>query len=149
MYKKYFLFLILVSLAGLAVTIYLTYQHYSAPGTTFCNVSEYVSCDIVNKSIYASIFGVPVAILGLGAYLVLFLSSLSFFVSWKHASRILVPVTFFAGGGLIFSLYLSYIEFFVLYAVCIMCVTQQLLILLIFLTLLYLCSKQKKASLFV
>lgn len=147
-FKKYFYLLSVLSLAGVGVTIYLIHQHFADPGTTFCNVTEYVSCDRVNKSIYAEIFGIPISVFGLLAYTTMLLSFISFVVSWKHAHKILVPLTFFVGFGLLFSLYLTYIEFFVLYAICLFCIAQQILILLIFITLLYLCSKQRAVSLF-
>lgn len=148
MYKKIFSALIILSLIGVGVTTYLITQHYADAGTSFCNVNEYVSCDIVNKSTYSEIFGIPVSILGVVTYVILLLSAIAFFVSWKHAHKILVPVTFFTGAGVIFSLYLTFVEFFVLYAVCIFCLTQQIILFLIFITLLYLCSKQRTVSLF-
>lgn len=134
MTKKLWRAIAVFSFLGMIATAYLTYQHFSAPGEAFCNVNYYLSCDIVNKSIYAEIFGIPVAIIGFAAYaFFFFLSFLS--LPGKRAARIGALV---AGCGLLFSLYLTYIEFFVLQAVCIFCVTQQILILLIFIMFLFL-----------
>lgn len=148
MYRKLFYLLAILSLVGIGITVYLTVQHYAVPGEAFCNINNYLSCDIVNKSTYAEIFGIPVAILGLITYVIIFMASVSFLVSWKHASKILIPLTFFVGAGLLFSLYLTFVELFVLYAVCIFCIAQQIIILIIFLKLLYLCSKHRAALLF-
>lgn len=120
-----------LAFAGMLVTAYLTYQHYADPGGAFCNVNQYVSCDIVNQSVYAEIFGIPVAILGFLAYTTILVMAISAWKGW-HPQPIIRFGTFFTGLGLLFSLYLTYIEFFVLRALCIFCLTQQILIIIIF-----------------
>lgn len=137
------------------VTAYLIYQHYKDPGGAFCNVNDYVSCDIVNKSIYSEIFGIPVAALGFVSYGVLFILSIRLsrgeakqLMRQQGASltrRLVDFATLFSGAGLLFSLYLTYIEFFVLQALCILCITQQILILFIFLIYLYIWFAQRKS----
>ena len=114
---------------GIAVTAYLIQQHYAPVATSFCNFNDYVSCDIVNKSEYSEIFGIPVSILGLITYVYLFVFAIASLKNKSWAKKLLVPTLAFTLGGLGFSLYLTYIEFFVLYAVCIFCLTQQLFIL--------------------
>lgn len=136
---KFFIALLFLSLTGMIVTAYLVYQHYKDPGGAFCNVNDYVSCDIVNKSIYSEIFGIPVAVLGFLAYGLLFVLSVT--------RRLVGFATLFSGAGLLFSLYLTYIEFFVLQALCILCITQQILILFIFLIYLYIWFAQRKSFL--
>lgn len=138
--KKYITLLRALSFLGMLVTAYLTYQHFAYPGGKFCNVNDYVSCDIVNKSIYAEIFGVPVAILGLIAYTFFFL------LSFRLTPGLFKYGAFAAGLGLLFSLYLTLVEFFVLNAVCIFCVTQQILILFIFLIFLFLWRRFGKSA---
>lgn len=120
-----------LAFAGMLVTAYLTYQHYADPGGAFCNVNQYVSCDIVNQSVYAEIFGIPVAMLGFLAYAAILVMALAA-RQGRHAQAIVRFGTFFSGLGLLFSLYLTYIEFFVLRALCIFCLTQQIIILIIF-----------------
>lgn len=138
--KPYIKLIRVLSFLGMLVTAYLTYQHFADPGESFCNVSDYVSCDIVNKSVYAEIFGIPVAILGFAAYV------LFFGFSFKIVPRLLWLGVLFSGLGLLFSLYLTSVEFFVLDAICIFCVTQQLLILLIFITFLLVWRKFGKSA---
>lgn len=121
---------------GIVVSSYLIVQHYKLAGTSFCDINNFVSCDIVNQSIYAEIAGIPVAILGLIAYSTLLILAMRA-TSKKDAGRLAL----LSAGGLAFSLYLTYLEFFVLSAVCLMCLTSQVIILLFFITSLLLWQK--------
>ena len=55
-----------VAAAGVAVAGYLTYVHYR-PGALICTGGG--GCEAVQDSSYAEIAGIPVALLGLVAYL--------------------------------------------------------------------------------
>ena len=57
----------LVALAGLAVAGYLTWVHFD-DGALVCGAGG--GCETVQESEYAEIAGIPVAVLGLGAYAV-------------------------------------------------------------------------------
>lgn len=134
----------LCALFGVVISVYLIYQHYKPAGGSFCIINDYVNCDIVNKSIYAEILGFPVGGLGLVAYLTLFIGSVA--VSrglWKQ--RALKILALFAGFSFAFSLYLTYVEFFILEAVCPLCVTSQILIFIIFILLLTSLWQTKKS----
>lgn len=132
--QKYLRAIVVLSFAGMLVTGYLIYQHYKDAGGSFCDINDFVNCDIVNKSTYAEIFGIPVSVLGFLAYGVFFFATLFFHSLEKrmHTGPLLAGLTLFSGIGLLFSLYLTYIEFFVLHAVCIFCLTQQIIIFIIF-----------------
>lgn len=133
--KKERILLQILSGLGLVVTAYLVYQHYKPVGSSVCNINDYINCDIVNKSQYSEIFGIPVALLGFGAYAVFFITSFFRF------QKFLGPLLLFVGIAAGFSLYLTYIEIAILRAICLFCVTQQILIisiLIIYLRLLWL-----------
>lgn len=121
----------ILSALGMIVTGYLVYQHYKPVDTSFCNFSDYVNCDIVNKSEYSEILGTPVSMLGFIAYAYLFVFAISVLKKASWTESLLIPTLIFAIVGLAFSGYLTYIEFFVLYAVCVFCLAQQLIILII------------------
>lgn len=135
---KWFLALNILALLD---TGYLIYLHYKPTATEWCKFGEKFDCDIVNKSIYAEIFDIPVAVLGFGAYLILF--ALAWVVRKKigspHGASIILSKVqsgtmlwlMFAltAVGVLFSGYLTYIELFVLGAICIFCIVQQLIIL--------------------
>ncbi len=129
-----------LSFLGVLVTGYLIYQHYKLSADSFCNVNDFISCDIVNKSIYAEIFGIPVSILGFLSYAIIFLAA-----DFLSKKRVLTSLTLFAAFGLAFSFYLTGIELFVLQAICIFCVIQQFLILFIFLKLFSLWHHERKS----
>ena len=57
----------IISIGGFGIMAYLTYIHF-ANATSFCDISETVSCDVVTTSIYSEIFGIPISIMGLGYF---------------------------------------------------------------------------------
>ena len=59
-----------VGLLGMVVSFYLAGQHYSdAPA--LCDAGNLYSCSTVNTSEYSELFGIPIAILGLGHFVAL------------------------------------------------------------------------------
>ena len=105
-----------LALAGAGVAGYLTYVHY-AHVSVLC-VSGGAACEKVQSSSYAKLAGVPVALLGLIAYLAL-LASLA---ARGDAGRFTGALIGLAGFG--FSLYLTYRELFTIKAVCQWCVAS-------------------------
>ncbi len=133
-----------LSFIAIFVTLYLTYLHYAPEASEYCNFNDKFNCDIVNKSPWATLdlgfIAIPVSLMGLGTYILLFLASLGLLKQWDFTKlhkalthhmvvRLLTYLTFI---GVIFSLYLTYIEAFVLHTFCIFCLAQQLIILIIF-----------------
>ena len=92
------------------------HNHYSASPTDYCDLNDTFNCDFVNRSTYAEIRGVPVALVGLLGYLLLFALSLS--------TRRLIAGFRFAASliGLAFALYLAYVEAYILAAWCLLCI---------------------------
>jgi protein-disulfide isomerase/uncharacterized membrane protein len=62
--------LVLAMLAGVGVSAYLANQHLAAicGEVSICSVSESFDCDKVNTSDWSELFGIPVALYGLGFY---------------------------------------------------------------------------------
>lgn len=113
--------IILLSLAGLAIMTYLTYIHF-AKAKSFCDLSETVSCDVVTTSIYSEVFGIPISILGLGYFALVF-----FLMTFKYSTKIyrgLVMLTLFC---LVPSLYLTATEIFFIKAFCPLCETSKVI----------------------
>jgi uncharacterized membrane protein len=102
-----------VALAGLGIAGYLTVVHY-AGGEPVCAIAH--GCATVQKSSYAVLAGVPVALLGLLGYVAI-LGSLA---RDGERARMLTAVLAFAGFGL--SAWLTWIEVGELHAICIWCV---------------------------
>jgi vitamin-K-epoxide reductase (warfarin-sensitive) len=116
-----------LALAGMIVSAVSLQRHYAKSATAFCDFSQRFSCDIVNRSEYSSIVGIPVAGIGVAGYAVLFV--LAVFLKDRTATpnRLLAA----ALAGLVFALYLTYIEGYVLNAWCILCLISLLVIFLI------------------
>jgi uncharacterized membrane protein len=116
-----------MSVLGIFVAGYLTWSHYSGE-PVYCGGSN--SCVVVNNSRYAFLGPIPVALIGLTGYIIIFALSLS---AWKVNQP--WPMLLIFGGaliGVVLQWYLFYIEVAVLRAICYWCVTSQTLITLIF-----------------
>ena len=91
-------------------------NHYATSATDYCDRSQTFNCDLVNRSTYSAVHGVPVALVGFLGYLLLFV------LSWRTTGRI-ASVRFVASLiGLAFALYLAYIEAYVLAVWCLLCI---------------------------
>jgi uncharacterized membrane protein len=120
----------LVALAGVFVALYLTLYKLGYIGTLACAVG---SCEKVQTSKWATFLGFPVGAWGVGYYIgVLALAMIGLtprFVDSRQLSRVLIGVT---GVGLLFSLWLTYLELFVIDAICQWCVISAILATLLF-----------------
>ncbi len=102
-----------LALVGLADSIYLWSSKLGAP--LICGVG---SCDVVNASPYAVLFGVPVAAIGAVGYAALLVLALWAARENSSAPEWLIDVRLLlAFGGVAFSAYLTAIEVFVLHAI--------------------------------
>ena len=118
---------IMAGLAGLGVVVsgYLTWLHFSG-ALALC--AGFGGCEAVQASRYAYVQGIPIAALGLGLFLVLLTLALTDSRTVQSAEG-LVPLALFglSLGGSVYSGYLTYVELFVIEAVCPWCVTSALL----------------------
>ncbi|MEK6717122.1 MAG: vitamin K epoxide reductase family protein [candidate division NC10 bacterium] len=118
-------------LAGLGVLVsgYLSVKRFTG-GSLAC--TRWASCDLVNNSVYAKIYGVPVAFIGLAGYLLLLGLALAALQATGPAQRCLLALSFvLALGGVGFSAYLTYLELYVIEAICMWCVISAILITLL------------------
>lgn len=86
-------------------------------------------CEFVNSSIYSELFGLPIAIYGAAAYLLILLLVLfedrnAFLV--ENGPLLVLGLTL---AGVLYSAYLTYLELFVLHAICPYCVLSALMML--------------------
>jgi vitamin-K-epoxide reductase (warfarin-sensitive) len=105
--------LVLLAALGIIVSALALREHYRTEGDSPCSINERWDCGIVNKSPYAMLAGIPVAVLGIAGYLLMGA------LAWRRAYRFLLAA---ALAGLAFSLYLARIEAHVLGVWCIYCV---------------------------
>ena len=118
----------LLSLAGLFVSLYLYLYKLGYIGTLACGTG---GCETVQFSSYSRFLGIDVPLLGLLAYAALLGMSMLALRQpgtgrWPGLLRLL------SGGGVAFSAYLTYLELFVIHAICRWCVGSAVIVLLIF-----------------
>ncbi|MGB0006780.1 MAG: vitamin K epoxide reductase family protein, partial [Candidatus Sulfotelmatobacter sp.] len=65
-------FLAALALAGVVVSAVSLQRHYAKSASAFCDFGERFNCDIVNRSEYSTVMGIPVAAIGVAGYGVLF-----------------------------------------------------------------------------
>lgn len=118
-----------LSFIGLIDSVYLALHKFSG-GNIYCgNIGD---CNAVNSSPYAELYGIPIALLGAGAYAVIL------FLLWVEDKRdfwqeyvplILFPITLV---GVIYSAYLTYVEIAILQKICIYCVISAVILAFLF-----------------
>jgi uncharacterized membrane protein len=117
--------MVALSVAGLGIASYLTAVHYGG-FSVLCTVKGN-PCAQVQSSIYSEVFGIPVALLGLIGYVLIFGSLV---VPASELGRVTtLGVTLF---GFVFSAYLTYREVFTLQLICEWCVSSAVLMTLLF-----------------
>ena len=109
-----------LAVVGLAVSAYLTYEHYSASTTLACPDTGGVDCVKVTSSSWSELFGAPVALLGV-VYFALVVA-LCLPVAWRARSPWVSRVRLLAlAGGVAMVLYLVWAELFRIDAICLWC----------------------------
>ena len=111
-----------LSLAGIGVAGYLSYSHWFNHSVV---CAGFGSCDTVAQSDYAHLAGVPVSVLGLLGYVALFVVAAFWLgVGDRFETWPLLAIWGMSIGGAAYSVYLTYLELFVIDAICIWCVTS-------------------------
>lgn len=120
-----------LALAGVGLATYLAMYKLGMIGELACTVGQ---CETVNLSKWATFLGLPVAVWGVGFYVALFavalLGTLDRFVDATWISHALLGLT---AWGVVFSGWLTYLELYVIHAVCMFCVASAILVVLTFL----------------
>lgn len=120
-----------LALGGLFVSLYLWLHAIGLIGSLRCG--EGGGCEVVQASRYAWFLGQPVALYGVAGYLTILAVALVGLQPGLAAHRgPRVALAALAGVGFAFTLYLKYVEFFVIGAVCWWCVVSAVLITVIF-----------------
>jgi uncharacterized membrane protein len=110
-----------LSLAGLAISAYLTSVHYESVPLA-CTTSGTVNCTKVLHSSYAEIAGIPVSVFGLAWFAVMAVLAL------RPPSAALLA---WAGVGVLTVLWLVFVELFRVDAICLWCTAAHVCVLAI------------------
>ncbi|HEX9596584.1 MAG TPA: vitamin K epoxide reductase family protein [Anaerolineales bacterium] len=124
---------ILMALAsiGLLDALYLTWIKLSGEEALCAGVGD---CSTVNASRYSEIAGIPIAVFGGAAYLVMLLilvykDRVEFLRD--NGAMLLVGISL---AGVLYSAYLTYIELYVIHAICPYCVLSAIVLVLMLIT---------------
>ena len=110
----------LIALIGVFVSLYLTLYKLGYIGTLACGTG---SCETVQLSKWGGFLGLPVAAWGVAYYaVVLALAMAGVQERFAQSRRLTSGLVWVTGGGLLFSLWLTYLELFVIHAICRWCV---------------------------
>jgi len=127
-----------LALIGFLDAVYLTTAHYT--GTINCSVIS--GCQEVLVSQYSIILSIPVALLGTVYYIFILLNALLYIDRQTKLS--LKVLKYLPSLGWLFSLYLIYLMFFVIKALCQYCLLSAITSTLLFIMSLILLNKSKK-----
>jgi uncharacterized membrane protein len=107
-----------LSAVGLALSVYLTVDHFTTRPVLACPATAAVNCEKVTTSQYASVLGIPVAIYGLVFFVAMVALTLPF--AWRDPR--LRPVRLGAAAvGVASVVYLVGVELFGVDAICLWC----------------------------
>ncbi len=119
-----------LALAGIFLALYLLLYKLGMIGALTCAVG---SCETVNTSKWAKFLGFPVAGWGVAWYLAAFVLALAGIQDRFAGSRtISIALVAHTATGLLFSAYLTWLELFVIHAICQWCVVSAILVLVMF-----------------
>ena len=107
-----------ITLVGLAASIYLTVQHYTASTTLACPENAVINCAKVTSSSYSMVAGVPVALFGAIYFVGMALLCLP--PAWRLRRLDAVRIVG-AAAGVVSSLWFVWVELFRLDAICLWC----------------------------
>ena len=118
--------LAILAVAGLFISLYLWLYKLGKIGTIACGTG---GCETVQLSAQSRFLGVEVALIGVLGYLVLLgLALLVLHPKYAGASWPLTWLMVLAGGAVLFTAYLKYLEFFVIHAMGRWCVASAVII---------------------
>jgi len=116
--RPYAALMVAFAVVGIIAAGYLTWVKL-AGGVPVCGPIR--GCETVQESSYSELFGVPIAVFGLGMSSVILVAAIGW---WRSGDRRLLYVPYALGLlGLFTVAYLTFLEIFVIHAICVWCVT--------------------------
>lgn len=131
MFRRLLIAILILSGIGLVLASYSLAHKTGFASGALCDINATFNCDIVNRGLYSDVAGVPVALLGVIGYVFFALAAAMKLREPrdKQVTNFLFYSSFF---GLLFTLYLTGLEAFVLHAWCVVCLASQLVMLALF-----------------
>lgn len=116
--KSIYQVILVLSLLGIILAAYLLYSFFAPKPPTLCSVNNQINCnEVVKGGSLSTIFGIPVAAIGLAGYIVILISTL------LKKDKLILGMAIF---GALFCLRITILELFVVKIVCPVCLLCQL-----------------------
>jgi len=120
----------LIALIGVFVSLYLTLYKLGYIGSLVCGTG---SCEYVQLSKWGTFLGLPVAAWGVGYYGAVFVLALaSTQERFEDSRRLTGALALLTAWGVVFTIWLTYLELFVIHDICRWCVGSGIMTLLLF-----------------
>ncbi|WP_432829123.1 vitamin K epoxide reductase family protein [Dactylosporangium sp. CA-092794] len=117
---------LVLAIAGLGVSVYLTIEHFTSSSTLACPETGALNCVKVTTSEQSAVFGIPVAVLGLVYFVAMLVLSLP--ALWRSSLPWLRYLRLgLSAVGVLFVFYLVFAELFTLNAICLWCTAVHVL----------------------
>jgi uncharacterized membrane protein len=134
----------IIALVGLMIGIYLTLYKFGIIGALSCSVG---SCEKVQTSKWATFLGLPVATWGVGFYAsVLALAFAGIQPRFAESRGLATAMLALTAWGVVFSSWLTYLEWRVIYARCQWCIVSAALVAVLFLLALFDWREQRELA---
>ena len=117
--------IILLSIIAIIFSILTIFNHYAVEDNSFC-LTDNDTCDVVNKSIYSTLFGIPLGFFGI----FYFIATLYFASKIYHKKKLkenIDNLIIWTVAGLIPVAYLIYVEAFKILTFCSLCTVIHLI----------------------
>jgi uncharacterized membrane protein len=134
--------ILILSIVGISDATYLTIKRFTHDSV---NCSIFEGCDFVTTSIYSTILGIPVAVLGMVFYISIFVLSILYLRSKNR--KILMSLLSLSGVGFLMSMWFVYTQLFILESICSYCMISATLSTTIFILSLIAMIKSKNNNL--
>ncbi len=121
--KKLFFAVIILSVIGIILAVFLMYEQLFQTAFKPCTISSTVNCDAIISGPVAKTLGIPTPLIGLAGYVIILLSSI-----FQKKKLMLFMSTF----GLIFCLWIGYRDIFELHTICPVCIGCQIVMTSVF-----------------
>ncbi|MBI4990575.1 vitamin K epoxide reductase family protein [Candidatus Gottesmanbacteria bacterium] len=112
-----------LALVGIGLALYLLYEYLAPPHQSLCYINAQINCEASTKGALANTLGIPTALWGLTGYIMILISAIR---KWR---RVLFGVVTF---GLLFCLRITFLELFVVNAICPVCLACQTVMIILF-----------------
>jgi uncharacterized membrane protein len=115
----------MLSLLGIVFSILTVFNHYAVEDNSFC-LSGAGTCDVVNKSVYSMLFGIPLGFLGIFYFVATMYLAGNVYLG-RHYRVSIKYLFIWTSTGLIPVAYLIYVEAFKLLTFCSLCTVIHLI----------------------